>query len=49
MKTFIFYYWLENIYNPKETKRITTFDYMGDIGDVSPDGWRIYDWCYEEA
>lgn len=46
MKTIIFYYWLENVMT-KETKQITTFDYLGDIGDISADGWKITDWTYE--
>jgi hypothetical protein len=45
-KTIIFYYWLENVIT-KEKKQVTTFDYLGDVNEISADGWKIVDWTYE--
>ena len=48
MKTIIFYYWLENINNNKETKRIPSFSWLGDIDEIIGGKWIIKDYTFEE-
>ena len=49
MKEYIFYYWLKNINNSKETKQVTSLSWLGDINDIIGGKWRITDYTFEEA
>ena len=42
MKEYIFYYWFEGKKNPEISS-----SYLGDTGEIAPDGRKIVDWTYE--